>query len=237
MKKITILFVLAILISTLSANAQLLKDAKKMLGQKSAGFSEKDAADAIKEALVKGTGEGVKFVSKLDGYFGNPEIKIPFPPDAKTVETNLRSAGMGKQVDQVILSINRAAEDAAKDAEQIFVAAIKGMTVKDAVNIVKGSNDAATQYLKRTTSPQLREKFLPVIKISLDKVNATKYWTDIIKAYNKIPFVQKMNPDLPDYVTAKAIDGLFVMIAKEELKIRKDPVARTTELLKKVFGN
>ncbi len=237
MKKITILFVLAILISTLSANAQLLKDAKKMLGQKSAGFSEKDAADAIKEALVKGTGEGVKFVSKLDGYFGNPEIKIPFPPDAKTVETNLRSAGMGKQVYQVILSINRAAEDAEKDAEQIFVAAIKGMTVKDAVNIVKGSNDAATQYLKRTTSPQLREKFLPVIKISLDKVNATKYWTDIIKAYNKIPFVQKMNPDLPDYVTAKAIDGLFVMIAKEELKIRKDPVARTTELLKKVFGN
>ena len=237
MKKITILFVLAILISTLSTNAQFLKDAKKMLGQKSAGFSEKDAADAIKEALVKGTGEGVKFVSKLDGYFGNPEIKIPFPPDAKTVETNLRSAGMGKQVDQVILSINRAAEDAAKDAEQIFVAAIKGMTVKDAVNIVKGSNDAATQYLKRTTSPQLREKFLPVIKVSLDKVNATKYWTDIIKAYNKIPFVQKMNPNLPDYVTAKAIDGLFVMIAKEELKIRKDPVARTTELLKKVFGN
>src|ERR1035437_5002250 len=237
MKKITILFVLAILISTLSTNAQFLKDAKKMLGQKSAGFSEKDAADAIKEALVKGTGEGVKFVSKLDGYVGNPEIKIPFPPDAKTVETNLRSAGMGKQVDQVILSINRAAEDAAKDAEQIFVAAIKGMTVKDAVNIVKGSNDAATQYLKRTTSPQLREKFLPVIKVSLDKVNATKYWTDIIKAYNKIPFVQKMNPNLPDYVTAKAIDGLFVMIAKEELKIRKDPVARTTELLKKVFGN
>jgi len=237
MKKITTLLVFAMLISTLSTNAQLLKNAKKLLGQKSTGFSEKDAADAIKEALVKGTGEGVKFVSKLNGYFGNPEIKIPFPPDVKNVETQLRSVGMGKQVDEVILSINRAAEDAAKDAEQIFVAAIKGMTVNDAVNIVKGSNDAATQYLKRTTSPQLKEKFLPVIKVSLDKVNATKYWSDIIKAYNKIPFVQKMNPNLPEYVTAKAIDGLFVMIAKEELKIRKDPVARTTELLKKVFGN
>jgi hypothetical protein len=237
MKKFTLLLVLAGILGAVNVNAQFFKKAQKALTQKSSGFSEKDAADAIKEALVKGTGIGVKLVSKLDGYFGNPEIKIPFPPDVKNIETNLRSIGMGKQVDQVILSINRAAEDAAKDAEQIFVAAIKGMTVKDAINIVKGSNDAATQYLKRTTSPELKAKFLPVIKVSLDKVSATRYWKDIITAYNKIPFVTKMNPDLPDYVTTKAIDGLFVMIAKEELKIRKDPVARTTELLKKVFGN
>jgi hypothetical protein len=236
MKKLTLLLVLAFTIGVFETNAQLFKDAKKMLNQKASGLSEKDAADGIKEALVKGTGEGVKFVSKLDGYFGNPEIKIPFPPDAKVIETKLRSVGLGKKVDEVVLSINRAAEDAAKDAEQIFVAAVKGMTVKDAINIVKGANDAATQYLKRTTSPELKAKFLPVIKASLDKVNATKYWTDVINTYNKIPFVQKMNPNLPEYVTGKAIDGLFVMIAKEELKIRKDPVARTSELLKKVFG-
>jgi len=237
MKKITILLVFALIIGTLESSAQLLKDAKKMLGQKSSGLTEKDAADGIKEALVNGTGEGVKIVSKMDGYFGNPEIKIPFPPEAKEVESKLRSMGLGKQVDEVILSINRAAEDAAKDATSIFVTAIKNMTVKDAINIVKGSNDAATQYLKRTTSPELKAKFKPVIKASLDKVNATKYWSDIINTYNKIPFVKKMNPNLTEYVTGKAIDGLFVMIAKEELKIRKDPVARTTELLKKVFGN
>jgi hypothetical protein len=237
MKKITFLLVLALSAATLESNAQLFKDAKKMLGQKSTGLSEKDAADGIKEALVKGITEGVKLVAKLDGYFGNPEIKIPFPPEAKEAETKLRSIGMGKQVDEFIVSVNRAAEDAAKDAKDIFVVAIKNLTVKDAINIVKGSNDAATQYLKRTTSPELIVKFKPVIKTSLDKVNATKYWTDIINAYNKIPFVKKMNPNLTEYVTGKAIDGLFVMVAKEELKIRKDPVARTTELLKKVFGN
>jgi len=237
MKKITFLLVLALSAATLESNAQLFKDAKKMLGQKSTGLSEKDAADGIKEALIKGITEGVKLVAKLDGYFGNPEIKIPFPPEAKEAETKLRSIGMGKQVDEFIVSVNRAAEDAAKDAKDIFVVAIKNLTVKDAINIVKGSNDAATQYLKRTTSPELIVKFKPVIKTSLDKVNATKYWTDIINAYNKIPFVKKMNPNLTEYVTGKAIDGLFVMVAKEELKIRKDPVARTTELLKKVFGN
>ena len=124
-----------------------------------------------------------------------------------------------------------------KGRQPIFVAAIKGMSIRDAIGIVRGQDNAATLYLKNTTTPELRLKFQPVIKTSLDKVNATKYWTDIITAYNKIPLVQKMNPDLTAYVTDKAIEGLFIMIAKEELKIRKDPVARTTELLKKVFGN
>jgi hypothetical protein len=144
---------------------------------------------------------------------------------------------MGKQVDETVLSINRAAEDAAKGAKDIFIDAIKNMSVRDAINIVKGNNDAATVYLKDNTSPQLNEKFRPVIKASLDKVEATKHWEELITAYNRIPFVKKMNPNLTEYVTGKAIDGLFIMIAKEEARIRKDPMARTSDLLKKVFGN
>jgi hypothetical protein len=130
-----------------------------------------------------------------------------------------------------------AAEKAAAEAKPIFVAAIKGMTVRDAITIVRGANNAATMYLKNTTSPELINKFQPIIKTSLDNVNATRYWSDLITIYNKIPLVRKMNPDLTAYVTQKAIDGLFIMIAKEELKIRKDPMARTSELLKRVFGN
>ncbi len=151
----------------------------------------------------------------------------------RLVESKLRAIGLGSQVDKAILSINRAAEDAAKEAEPIFVSAITGMSISDAIGIVRGEENAATQYLKKTTSAELKTKFQPVIKSSLDKVDATKYWTDLINTYNKIPLVQKMNPDLAAYVTDQAIAGLFVMIAKEELKIRKDPVARTTELLKR----
>jgi hypothetical protein len=133
--------------------------------------------------------------------------------------------------------MNRAAEQAATEAKPVFIAAIKGMTVKDAINIVKGANNSATLYLQNTTAPELKSKFQPVIKISLDNVNATRYWSDLITIYNKIPLIKRMNPNLTEYVTDKAINGLFIMIAKEELKIRKDPMARTSELLKRVFGN
>ena len=236
MKKIYLLVIVAILCLQ-NMDAQFLKDAKKLLNSKTKGLTEKDAADGIKEALVNGTGESVKTVSVLNGYWGNPEIKIPFPAEAQEMESKLRTVGMGKKVDEFNESMNRAAEKAASEAKPIFISAIKDMTVKDAINIVKGSDNAATMYLKNTTSPQLIDKFKPVIKSSLDNVNATKYWSDLITIYNKIPLVKKMNPDLTAYVTGKAIDGLFVMIAKEELKIRKDPMARTSELLKKVFGN
>jgi hypothetical protein len=218
-------------------DAQLLKNAKNLINNKGKGLTEKDAADGIKEALVNGTGESVKVVSVLNGYWGNAEIKIPFPPDAQEMETKLRSIGMGKKVDEFNESMNRAAEKAAAEAKPIFVTAIKEMTVRDAINIVKGQNNAATMYLKNTTSPQLIEKFQPIIKTSLDNVNATKYWNDLITIYNKIPLVKKMNPNLSEYVTQKAVDGLFIMIAKEELKIRKDPMARTSDLLRRVFGS
>jgi hypothetical protein len=233
----SIFLLLLFLFISYNSDAQLFKNAKKILGSSGSGFTESEAADGIKEALVKGTGESVNLVSIADGYFGNPEIKIPFPEDAKQVETKLRSMGMGKKVDEAILSINRAAEDAAREAKPIFVSAIKGMSIGDAIGIVKGESNAATEYLRKSTTPDLRIKFQPSIKTSLDKVQATKYWSDLINTYNKIPFIQKVNPDLSAYVTGKAIDGLFVMIAKEEKKIRKDPLARTSELLKKVFGN
>lgn len=222
----------------IGSNAQFLKKISKTLNTGTAtSLTEKEAGDGIKEALIQGTNEGVTLLSAVDGYFGNPEIKIPFPPEANMVESRLRAVGLGSEVDKAILSINRAAEDAVKEAKPIFVSAISSMSISDAIGIVKGTDNAATQYLRKTTSTELTSKFKPVIKTSLDKVNATKYWTDLINTYNKIPMVQKMNPDLAAYVTDQAIKGLFIMIAKEELKIRKDPVARTTELLKKVFAN
>jgi hypothetical protein len=209
---------------------------KQITGTGKSGLTEKDAAAGIREALVKGTDESVNIVSKVNGYFNNPQIKIPFPQEAKDVETKLRALGFGSQVDEVVTSLNRAAEDAAKSAGPVFVSAINGMSITDAINIVKGSNDAATRYLDKTTSPELKVKFSPIIKASLDKVDATRLWTEVIKQYNQIPFVKKQNPDLTAYVTDKAIAGLFVMVAKEEAKIRKDPAAQATALLKKVFG-
>lgn len=225
------------MLNSIIVKAQTLNDAQNLLNNVTGGgFSQKEAADAIKEALNKGTGNAVNLVAIKDGYLKNPEIKIPFPPEFKTVESKLRAAGFGKKVDNVILSINRAAEDAGKEAKPIFINAITSLTITDAINIVKGKDDAATNYLKQTSNTALNSKFKPSIKASLDKVSATKYWTEIITLYNKMPLVKKVNPDLAQYVTGKAIDGLFLMVAKEELKIRKDPLSRTTDLLKKVFG-
>lgn len=225
-----------ILVMSFISQAQILKNGLKINDPGMGGLTEKDAADGIREALVKGTGTSVALVSKTDGYFLNPEIKIPFPESEKTIESKLRSIGLGSKVDEMIKTMNRAAEDAAKSAEPIFISAIRGMNISDALQIIKGKNDAATQYLAKTTTPELKSKFSPVIKSSLDKVDATRLWAELITAYNQIPFVSKKNPDLTSYVTDKAISGLFTMIAKEELKIRQNPVARTTELLKKVFG-
>ena len=199
-------------------------------------LSAEDVASGLKEALVVGATKGSNNVSKLDGYLKNPSIKIPFPPDVQKVEDRLRSIGLGKEVDKFVTTLNRGAEEAAKEAKPIFVSAITSMTINDAWNILKGDDkEAATNYLKRTTSDQLRQKFSPVIKRALDKTNATKYYSDIINTYNKIPLVDKVNPSLEGYATEKAMDGLFFMIAKEELNIRKDPLARTSDLLKKVF--
>jgi hypothetical protein len=214
---------------------QTLGDVNKTLGGP-APLTTAEVASGLKEALIKGISTGSDLVSQLDGYFKNPEIKIPFPPEVKKVEDKLRQLGLGGEVDKFVVTLNRGAEDAAREAKPIFIEAIRAMTIEDAWSILRGDQDAATQYLKRTTSGLLKEKFKPVIQNSLNKVNATKYYGQIVTRYNQIPFVQKVNPDLDDYATDKAIEGLFVMIAKEEKNIRQNPVARTTEILKRVFG-
>src|SRR6478736_6225952 len=196
-----------------------------------------EVGDGLKEALVKGITVGSDLASQTDGYLKNPQIKIPFPPDVKKVEDRLRQIGLNNEVDKFIVTLNRGAEDAAKEAKPIFITAIKSLTIQDAWGILKGQQDAATQYLKRTTSPQLKEKFKPVIQTSLDKVSATKYYSDLVNTYNKIPLVEKVNPDLNEYATDMAMKGLFIMIAKEEKNIRENPVARTSDLLKRVFEN
>jgi len=200
-------------------------------------LSEDEIGRGIKEALNQGVKYGVSQLNKKDGYFKDLQIKIPMPTEAKKVEEKLRSLGQGEKVDEAIESMNRAAEDAAEGAKDIFVMAIKGMTLADATSILKGENDAATKYLNKATRIELTKKFQPVIKSSLDKVGATKHWTTVFDMYNKIPFVTKVNPNLEEYVTDKALNGLFLQVAKEELKIRKDPTTRVTDLLKKVFGN
>ena len=200
-------------------------------------FSEEEAADALKETLNKGTEKGVSVLSVKDGYFANLKVKIPFPKNATKVADKLKKLGMQKQVDEVVLSINRAAEDAVNSAKPIFVDAIKKMSIKDAIGIVKGNKTAGTDYLNRNTNSALANAFKPIIKISLEKVNATKRWESVMNTYNKIPFVEKVNPELETYVTEKAISGLFFMLAQQEIAIRENPKERTSALLKKVFGN
>jgi len=236
MKKLILAIGLLVSACTSAQISQTMKEVNKAIGTESGDPTTAEVAEGLKEALINGISNGSNLASQVDGYFKNPRIKIPFPPDVKKVETKLRQIGMGDQVDKFILTLNRGAEDAAKEAKPIFVNAIKQMTIQDAWAILKGSDNAATEYLKKTTSAQLYDKFKPVITNSLQKVNATKYYGDIVTTYNRIPLVEKVNPDLEDYATRKAMDGLFLLIADEEKKIREDPVARTTDLLKKVFG-
>lgn len=206
-------------------------------GRATSKFSESEAVSAIREALSKGVVSAVNTVGVKDGYFKNQLIKIPFPPDAKVVETSLRQVGAGRLADQVVESLNRAAEDAAQAAKPIFLEAIKKLTITDAVAIVSGSQpDAATRYLQRATTQQLIAAFKPAIKNSLDKTMATKYWAEATTRYNKLPLVKKVNTDLPDYVTRKALDGLFLMIAKEEATIRQQPRQYGSNIIEKVFG-
>lgn len=208
----------------------------KLLGKgKSGALSTEDIAAGLKEALSIGAQRGSDKLSAADGFFKNAALKILMPPEAKKVEETLRGIGMGKQVDQAILAMNRAAEDATKSAAPIFVNAVKSMTIDDAMGILKGGDNAATNYLKGKTTPQLTEAFRPVIEQSLQKVDATKYWNTIFSNYNRVA-KDKINPDLPAYVTEKALAGIFTQLADEEKSIRQNPAARTTELLKKVFN-
>ncbi|WP_035463853.1 DUF4197 domain-containing protein [Algoriphagus vanfongensis] len=209
----------------------------QLAGQMGLGTpTDAEINSGLKQALELGTGYASERLAQKDGYLGNQLIKITFPEEAKKIENTLRSIGLGSLCDQVITSVNRAAEDAAIEAKPIFVAAIKEMSIQDVKNILLGQNDAATVYFQQKTTSELEKKFEPIIGQSLDKVGATKYWGDVINRYNQVPLVTKVNPDLSAYVTEKAIDGLFYEIAKEELKIRESVAARSTLLLQKVFG-
>lgn len=194
-----------------------------------------DIAKGLKEALVVGAEKGTAMLSKPDGFFANAALKILLPPEAQKIETTLRNIGMGNQVDEAILSMNRAAEEACKTATPIFTNAIKEMTITDAMGILKGSDTAATAYLQQKTTSSLTNSFKPIIEKALQKTEATKQWNKLISTYNKFSF-KKINPDLAGYVTEKSMSGIYQQIAIEEKEIRKNPMARTSELLKKVFG-
>ena len=235
MNKIIPAFLIGML--TILSSCEVLNQGAKVLSQSLGQPTATEIALGLKQALEFGTSAGSERLSAKDGFFGNMAIKILFPPEAQKVERTLRSLGLNRLCDDAILSLNRAAEDAAFEAKPIFISAIKQMTISDASNILLGrQNDAATRYFQRVTTEQLRSKFNPIIQSSLQKVGATKYWGDAISRYNQIPLVTKINPDLDQFVTQKAIEGLFLEIAKEELKIRENVSSRNTFLLQKVFG-
>jgi len=199
------------------------------------GLSNDDIASGLKEALRVGTDSASKKLGKANGYFGDAAIKILMPPEAQKAEKTLRMMGMGSVVDKAILSMNRAAEDAATGVSNIFWNSIKQMSINDALQILRGSDTAATFYLKKTTTAELTTKFRPVIDSALIKNDVTKYWKDVFSAYNNFS-AKKVNTDLAAYVTERALSGLFYNIALQEQKIRKDPAAQVTSILKKVFA-
>ncbi len=210
-------------------------DVIKQLPQ-STGVTEAEAGEGIKEALSQGLAGAVLRLNKEDGFFKDAFYKILIPEDARKIENTLRDIGLGNMVDKAILQINRGAEDAAGYAKPIFANAIKSMTIQDALGLVRNGDTSATHFFREKTTAQLVAAFTPVIKASLDKVNATKYYGDMVNKYNSIPLVKKINPDLTGYVTNKATNALFDLVAKEEQNIRHNFAARTTELLRKVFG-
>ena len=211
---------------------------KKATNGGGSALSNDEIIAGLKEALSVGANNSSQKLAAVDGFFANAAIKVLMPEEAKKVESTLRSAGMGSMVDKAILSMNRAAEEASKSAAPIFLDAIKGMSFQDALSILKGADTAATGYLRGKTSGALTTAFKPVIDAALEKTNATKYWKDVFETYNKLPTTfKKVNTDLSGYVTDKALGGLFYQVALEEQKIRKDPAARVTDVLKKVFAN
>jgi hypothetical protein len=235
-KKLMILFAALTLGGGLSAQAwkDKLNQAKDKLG--GGALSQEEVGRGLKEALDLGVAEAVDFLSAENGYYQSA-YKILMPEEAQQLATRLRAVpGFANFEEDALLKINRAAEDAAQKAKPIFVSAIRQMTFQDAMNLLRGNQDAATRYLERTTFQQLYNEFKPVIIASLDKFNARDYWRDGVSAYNKIPMVSKVNPELDDYVTRQALAGMFGLVEKKELDIRQNAGARTSDLLRRVFA-
>jgi len=232
---LTVLLALALLPASMQAQIKI----PNVLTKKSSGsgVTEAEAGQGVKEALSQGVVNAVLNLNKTDGFFGNAAYKMFLPADAVKIEKTLRAAGMGAQVDKAILAINRGAEDAVGFAKPIFLDAIKQITITDALKLVSGQKDAITQYFKSKTTDKLIAAFKPSVQSSLEKVDATKYYGDIVTSYNNFPTTfKKINPDLTSYVVGKAVDALFDQVAKEEATIRANPMGQASDLLKKVFG-
>jgi hypothetical protein len=227
--------ILGLFVASLFAGCDVLSQLPGVAGL--GGVTEAEAGQGVKEALGQGLVNAVLQLNKQDGFFGDALYKVLLPPDAKKIENTLRDLGMGSLADKAILSINRGAEDAVGYAKPIFIDAIKNMTLTDAIGLVKNGDTSITHFFRTKTTAQLTAAFTPVIKSSLDKVDATKYYGDMVSKYNSFPTTfKKINPDLTSFVTQKTNEALFNLIAKEEKNIRTNFAARTTDILKKVFG-
>jgi len=249
MKRILIGIITVFLLGSGIAGANLLDKVKDLAGKKDKGkpsstegsaqgkgLDKETVAAGLKEALTVGSQNAVKTVSQTDGFFKNPAIKIPLPEKVQKVEKPLRKIGLGKQVDEFILTMNRAAEKAAPPAKDIFIGAIKEMTIVDAINILKGGDTAATDYMRSRTYDKLYALFKPTVSKAVMEVGVTKAYQQLVDKAKKSRLIKDESLDLDHHVTSKALDGLFTMLGREEKKIRKDPVAQVTDLLKKVFG-
>lgn len=199
-------------------------------------LSNKEATSALKAALVQGADKAVSKLGAIDGFFSNKEVKIPLPDTLKKAEKTMRKFGMGEQADELVLKMNRAAEAAVPEAKALLVDSVKKMSVSDAKAILTGGEDAATQYFKKTTSVPMAEKFLPLVKKATENVELAQQYNEFAEMGNKFGLVKKDQVNLEQYVTQKTLDGLYLMMAKEEAAIRKDPIGQASNLLKKVFG-
>jgi hypothetical protein len=199
-------------------------------------ITSQEAASALKAALEKGSTAAVATLGRTDGFFANPQVKIPLPDSMQRAERLMRRFGMGKQADELILTINRAAEAAVPEAKQLFVDSVRKMTVQDAKGILQGGDTAGTEYFRRSTQDQLRKRFLPIVKHSTEKVGLAQQYNNFAEKGAALGVVKKEDANLDDYVTQKALDGLFFMVGEEERKIRKDPVGTGASIIRRVFG-
>ena len=200
-------------------------------------LSNTEATGGLKEALIQAVGKAVGQLGAVDGFLGNKEVKIPLPETMQKAEKAMRMFGMGKQADELVLKMNRAAEAAVPEAKALLVDSVKKMSVADAKAILTGGDDAATQYFKRTTSTPMAEKFLPIVKKATENVQLAQQYNKFAELGSKYGMVKKEQANLEQYVTQKTLDGVYLMMAKEEAAIRKDPVGQASNAIKKVFGS
>ena len=225
----------AVLLAAAPAGAQVDKLLKGLGGGQCAGLSDAKIADGLKQALQVATGKAVSLTGTTDGYFRNEAIKILMPEKLKTLESGLRTVGYGSQIDEFVLSMNRAAESASPKAKQIFLDAISGMSFDDARRILNGGDTAATDFFRGKTTPQLTTAFRPPVSRSMSQVGVTRQYKDLISRFEAIPFARSQTFDLDGYVVDKGLAGLFHVLGEQEKQIRTNPTARATDLLKEVF--